>query len=66
VFFIILMVIYAVFFILLPRARDIGMQGRWLLLSFIPFANIVLGLILMFRASRYRFGTTVAVEPKPE
>ena len=65
--FIILMVIYCLFFIVLPRSRDIGMKGWWLLLCFIPGANVVLGLILLFRAPKYHLGTSVGtVEPKSE
>ena len=48
--FIIALFIYELFFIALPRARDIGMSGWWLLGFFIPVANVVLGLILLFRA----------------
>ena len=42
--------IYGLFFIVLPRIRDIGMSGWWLLVTFIPVADIVLGIILLFRA----------------
>lgn len=48
--------VYALFFIMLPRLQDVGMNGWWLVVAFIPVANIVLGLILLFRApsmSRY-------------
>jgi len=42
--------VYQIFFIGLPRIRDIGMNGWWLLLVLIPGANIVFGIILLFRA----------------
>ena len=42
--------VYGLFFIVLPRIRDIRMSGWWLLVCFIPVANIVLGIILLFRA----------------
>jgi hypothetical protein len=44
--------IYCLFFIILPRFRDIGMNG-WALLGLIPPANFVFGYILMFRAPSY-------------
>lgn len=42
--------IYGFFFIALPRLRDTGMNGWWLLIIFVPLVNIWLGLILLFRA----------------
>lgn len=53
-----LILIYSFFFIDLPRIRDVGMSGWWLLVGFAIFppywlglaANLWLGLILMFRA----------------
>ena len=41
---------YQVFFIALPRIRDINMSSWWLLLVLVPIANIVFGVILLFRA----------------
>lgn len=41
--------IYTVCFVTLPRIRDIGMSGWWLLVMFIPVANVLFGIILMFR-----------------
>lgn len=43
--------LYAMFFILLPRIRDIGMSKWWLLITFIPFVNDIFGIILLFRAA---------------
>ena len=57
----ILLGIYTLFFIGLPRIRDIGMKWLWILVCFIPVANIVLGLILLFRAPNYHFGESIAV-----
>ena len=47
---VIVLIIYGLFFIVLPRIRDVGMSGWWLLLTFIPVADIVFGIILLFRA----------------
>jgi uncharacterized membrane protein YhaH (DUF805 family) len=51
--------IYESFFIILPRFRDIGMSGWWLLLYIIPVANIPLAIILMFRAPNFQSGAYV-------
>jgi hypothetical protein len=42
--------VYQLFFIILPRIRDIGMGKWWLLLTLIPGVNVVFGIILLFRA----------------
>ena len=47
--------VYQLFFILLPRVRDTGMSGRWVLLSVVPFVYIFLTIILVFRAPEYHF-----------
>jgi uncharacterized membrane protein YhaH (DUF805 family) len=47
---IIVLTIYELFFIDLPRARDLEMNGWWLLLLFVPGTNFVLGSILLLRA----------------
>jgi uncharacterized membrane protein YhaH (DUF805 family) len=47
---IIALIIYELFFISLPRARDLEMSGWWLLLLFVPGVGDVLGLILLLRA----------------
>jgi len=31
------------------------MSAWWLIVAFIPVANIILGIILLFRAPEYRF-----------
>ena len=46
----IILTIYGMFFIALPRIRDIGMSGWWLLAMLIPGANIIFIIILLFRA----------------
>jgi hypothetical protein len=46
---VIVLTIYCLFFIILPRMRDIGMSGWWLVLTLVPVADIVLGIILLFR-----------------
>jgi hypothetical protein len=40
---------YQLFFIMLPRMRDIEMNGWWLLALFVPLVNIWLALLLLFR-----------------
>jgi uncharacterized membrane protein YhaH (DUF805 family) len=45
--------IYDFLFIALPRIRDLGMSGWWLLTLFVPLVNIFLSLILLFRAPSY-------------
>lgn len=47
---VIVLIIYGLFFIVLPRIRDAGMSGWWLLVTFVPVADIVFGIILLFRA----------------
>jgi uncharacterized membrane protein YhaH (DUF805 family) len=42
--------VYQMFFVILPRIRDIGMGGWWLLLMLVPGVNVVFGIILLFRA----------------
>jgi len=60
------LMIYTLFFILLPRIRDVGMSGWWLAFCFIPIANIALGIILLFRAPEYRYGAVAdVVETEP-
>ena len=50
---VIALLIYVFLFIGLPRVRDLGMSGWWLLVFLIPVVNIWLGLILLFRAPSY-------------
>ena len=47
---VIALTIYDLFFIALPRARDLEMNSWWLLLLFIPGADVVLATILLLRA----------------
>ena len=47
---ILVLIIYALFFVVLPRIRDTGMSEGWLVVALIPVADVVLGLILLFRA----------------
>lgn len=42
--------LYQLFFVILPRIRDIGLGGWWLLLVLVPGVNVVFGIILLFRA----------------
>ena len=45
--------IYCFIFVCLPRIRDVGMSGWWFLVAFVPIANILLALVLLFRAPSY-------------
>jgi hypothetical protein len=45
--------LYELFFITLPRVRDIGINGWWLLLLFVPIANAIFAYILLFRAPSF-------------
>ena len=47
--------VYQLFFVLLPRVRDTGMSGWWVVLSLVPVIYVFLGIILLFRAPEYRF-----------
>lgn len=47
------LIIYGLFFIILPRIRDAGMSAWWLLVTFIPLADFVFGIILLFRAPAF-------------
>lgn len=44
------LLLYGIFFIVLPRIRDIGLSGWWLFLIFVPAVDIVFSIILLFRA----------------
>lgn len=46
------LVLYGVFFILLPRTRDAGMPGWLLVLAFVPYLSSLLSLVLLFKSSR--------------
>jgi uncharacterized membrane protein YhaH (DUF805 family) len=41
--------IYELFFIVLPRIRDVEMSGWWLLACLVPYVNNVIAIILLFR-----------------
>lgn len=42
--------IYAIFFVILPRMRDLEISKWWLLITPIPFISDIFGIILLFRA----------------
>jgi uncharacterized membrane protein YhaH (DUF805 family) len=48
--------VYQLIFILLPRVRDTGMSGWWVLLGVVPIVYVCLTIILVFRAPEYHFG----------
>lgn len=41
--------LYGVFFIVMPRIHDIGMSRWWLVATFVPVANAIFSIILIFR-----------------
>jgi uncharacterized membrane protein YhaH (DUF805 family) len=45
----VIIVIYELFFIVLPRIRDIGISKWWLLATLVPVLDIIFGIILLFR-----------------
>jgi hypothetical protein len=45
--------LYELFFIALPRVRDIGISGWWLLLLFVPIADVIFAYILFLRAPSF-------------
>ena len=45
--------IYNLLFLLLPRVRDTGMSGWWVLLSLVPVVNGFFFVFLIFRAPEY-------------
>jgi uncharacterized membrane protein YhaH (DUF805 family) len=52
--FCLVLLVYDVLFVLLPRIRDLEISGWWLLAFLIPYANSLLSIILLLRAPRYR------------
>jgi uncharacterized membrane protein YhaH (DUF805 family) len=56
---IIIISVYGAFFILLPRIRDVGMSGFWLIACLIPVVGAVFGIILLFRAPDYHYGASL-------
>lgn len=40
------------FSILVRRAHDIGWGGKWILLMFVPIANAILGVFLLFKSGQ--------------
>jgi uncharacterized membrane protein YhaH (DUF805 family) len=47
----VLIAIYVIWFVMLPRIRDTGMSAYWIILAFVPFANVFLSCALIFRRS---------------
>lgn len=46
---VVILSVYELFFIVLPRIRDIEMSGWWLVAIIVPPVSDVLGIILLFR-----------------
>jgi uncharacterized membrane protein YhaH (DUF805 family) len=55
--------VYAVFFVYLPRVRDAGITAWSLLLALIPYGSIAYGLVLLFRPSKLPMQTVRVEEP---
>jgi uncharacterized membrane protein YhaH (DUF805 family) len=56
---VVLISVYSAFFILLPRIRDVGMSGWWLVACLIPVVDRVFGIILLFRSPDFRYGASI-------
>jgi hypothetical protein len=54
--------IYAIFFVILPRMRDIEMSKWWLVVTPIPLLSDIFGIILLFRAQPILRSLTPATE----
>jgi uncharacterized membrane protein YhaH (DUF805 family) len=54
----IFLAVYSLFFVFLPRLRDARMSEWWLVLALLPFINLLLGVVLLFRAPAATSGTT--------
>jgi len=59
----VLAILYQIFFIAVPRVRDIGMNSWWVLLALMPGVNFIFGIILAFRAPVVSRPPTVVVAP---
>jgi uncharacterized membrane protein YhaH (DUF805 family) len=55
-FLLLILFVYQLLFVLLPRVRDTGISGWWVLLSLVPVVYVFLAIILVFRAPEYSFG----------
>lgn len=54
--------IYAIFFVILPRMRDLEISKWWLLITPVPFVSDLFGIILLFRAQPILRSPTPATE----
>jgi hypothetical protein len=55
--------VYAVFFVYLPRVRDAGVTAWSLMLALIPYGSIAYGLVLLFRPSKIPMHPVRVEEP---
>ncbi len=55
--------VYAVFYVYLPRVRDAGMTAWSLILALIPYVSIAYGLVLLFRPSKLPMQSVRVEEP---
>jgi len=51
----VLLAIYGVFFVYLPRVRDCGLPPWSLILALIPYVSSLYGILLLFKRSRLSF-----------
>jgi len=59
----VIVAVYAVFFIYLPRVRDAGMPVWSLILALIPYLSIAYGIVLLFRPSKLPMQPVRVEEP---
>lgn len=60
--FFLVYLIYGLFFIVIPRMRDAEMSRWWLAGCFLPVVDIIVSLILAFRAPVYRLGQSASLD----
>jgi len=61
---IVIVTIYGLLFIVLPRIRDIGLGRGWILALFIPFVGFIFGIVLLLRAPVF-LPNHPGTEPQP-
>jgi len=62
----VLLALYVVFFVYLPRVRDCGLPPWSLVLGLIPYVSSAYGVLLLFKRSRLSYFDTPPAETTPE
>lgn len=62
----VLLGLYVVFFVYLPRVRDCGLPPWSLVLGLIPYVSSAYGVLLLFKRSRLSYFDTPPAEATPE